>query len=205
MSGGPNLIRRKNLIEKKSNNRNIILDTVTVVRYVLGMVEEVRPIRQPANSLVAFCFSTTGGTLSKTKPNWTEIARAYAGGEGTIADICEEFSVTRSSLYRRAKKLNWTKRQVDSQTKQAVFVERMYCVLNKQLEQIDKRISADGPIDVVALSNIAKTFEKLIELGSPDKAAKVQKSDGKALRMLRELLAQNMKTVQNTNGINGQN
>ncbi|MGJ8526910.1 hypothetical protein [Maritalea sp.] len=143
--------------------------------------------------------------MSKSKPNWTEIARAYASGEGTISDLCEEFSVTRSRLYSQAKREHWPKRRVDRQVKKAEFIERMYGVLNKQLEQIDQRISPDGPVDVVALGNIAKTFEKLIELGGEDKPSGVQKSDGKALKLLREVLAQNMKNAQNTNGMNEQN
>ncbi|MFT6659648.1 hypothetical protein [Maritalea sp.] len=75
------------------------------------------------------------------------------------------------------------------------FVESMFYVLYKQLDQVESRISSDGPVDAVALGNIAKTFEKLIELREAGKAPNKTRIESTAASALREMLSKNLERL----------
>lgn len=75
----------------------------------------------------------------------------------------------------------------------------MFSVLHRQLEQLDRRISPERPVDAVQLGNIAKTFEKLVELRSTLKTSKSTKVESAAVHALREALAQNLASLNEPN------
>jgi len=68
----------------------------------------------------------------------------------------------------------------------------MFHVLNRQLEQVDRRINPDAPVDAVQLGNIAKTFERLVELRTNMNSSRKEKPESDAAVALREVIAQNV-------------
>lgn len=136
--------------------------------------------------------------MTSSNFDWSDIARAYSKGECTVTQICEQFKVSRSSLYRQARIEKWPKRTHSNRYEQQDFLDHMFCVLNKQLDQVDNRITAQGAVDAVALGNIAKTFEKLTELRNANKINPKAKPKNGAAAALRELLAQNFERLNET-------
>jgi len=137
--------------------------------------------------------------LTSSNYNWSDIARAYSKGEQSVTQICAQFGVSRSSLYRHAKRQNWPSRLKTVRSAQQNFLDAMFDVLNKQLEQVDRRITADGAVDAVALGNIAKTFEKLVELRGVNKKPEKRRRESSAATALREMLAQNLERLNDQN------
>lgn len=133
--------------------------------------------------------------MTSSNFDWSDIAHAYSKGECTVTQICEQFGVSRSSLYRQARQQKWPKRAATKSAAQQDFLDDLFCVLNKQLEQVDKRIAEDGAVDAVALGNIAKTFEKLTELRNAHETKPKAKRESGAARALRGMLAQNLERL----------
>lgn len=120
------------------------------------------------------------------------MAHAYVSRELTVLQICAKFSISRTQLYNRAKKECWPRRQPTEDTEQRELLETMFHVLTRQLEQVDRRINPDTPVDAVQLGNIAKTFEKLVELRTNMNSSRKEKPESDAAVALREVIAQNL-------------
>ncbi|GLQ17937.1 hypothetical protein [Maritalea porphyrae] len=137
--------------------------------------------------------------MKPTDPKWSDVANAYVSSNLTVLQICAKFSISRSQLYLRAKKECWPRRHPTEISEQHEFLETMFSVLHRQLEQLDRRISPERPVDAVQLGNIAKTFEKLVELRSTLKTSKSTKVESAAVHALREALAQNLARLNEPN------
>jgi len=75
------------------------------------------------------------------------------------------------------------------------FLESLFQVLTMQLKQVEHRITTDGTVDAVALGNIAKTYEKLIELRGADQSSPKNQTESGAVKALREMLAGHLERV----------
>lgn len=117
----------------------------------------------------------------RSDADWAEIRAAYEA-EKPVAEILAEFGVARGSLYRRIAREGWQRRmRIGERTptrprlprkrpgdpaSQAELIARMFKVVDRQIAEIEKRLSpADfDEKDARTLAGIARTLELLIGL-----------------------------------------
>jgi hypothetical protein len=120
--------------------------------------------------------------------SWADIREAYESGDGTIAEICQRFEVTKGAFEYRCRRDDWLMRSERDPSARSLLLGRIFKVLDQHITRLE-RLSMDEQDgkEVGLLSVAVRTFEKLDELnrGDPGNAPK-QKKD---MRDLRDKLA----------------
>ena len=113
---------------------------------------------------------------------WREIARAYAEGAQTVAQICAQFSVSKGALYDRARMDGWPKRRDRGRSLTAKptttkpdwdrVALRLYGALERKISELELVMTArqetsdasNRERDARTLNGLVRTFEKLREM-----------------------------------------
>ena len=120
--------------------------------------------------------------MSDDTQRWREIARAYAEGAQTVAQICTQFSVTKGALYDRARIEGWPRRRdrAHAQTVKAMTAGpdwdrvaiRLYGALERKISELEEVMfgseekfdASNRERDARTLNGLVRTFEKLREM-----------------------------------------
>lgn len=92
---------------------------------------------------------------------WAELKLAYENDKMSVDAICASFGISRSKFYGLVKRYGWPRRRREPATD---FLGRLMQVLEVGLEQVERRISESAVVDATALSNLTKTYEKVLQL-----------------------------------------
>jgi transposase-like protein len=114
--------------------------------------------------------------------DWTEIALQYARGVLAVREICENFGISTSALYRRARREGWpsrknSSRQIEQDLPDAedTMTARLYRALDRKLGVIEQRIAksdtgevsmspSDNERDARTLNSLMRLYERLNEI-----------------------------------------
>ena len=120
--------------------------------------------------------------MSDDTQRWREIARAYAEGTQTVAQICTQFSVTKGALYDRARIEGWPRRRDRGHARTAKsktagpdwdrVALRLYGALERKISELEEVMSGSEEAfdasnrerDARTLNGLVRTFEKLREM-----------------------------------------
>lgn len=121
---------------------------------------------------------------------WAAIARDYAAGALTVAEICTLHNVSASALYRRAAQEGWKMRREtgtasSGRTQGAGLADRLLIALDQKMTEFENRMTqgggataADSERDARTLNTLVRLFDKLKGFGTKGEA------DGKAAASL---------------------
>lgn len=123
--------------------------------------------------------------------SWPHIREAYESHDGTIAQICTRFGVTKGSLEHHCRRDNWLLRSKRNPSARSLLLGRMFKVLDHHIAKLETMVMDDKNGKEIGLLNVAvRTFEKLDELNRADPGnAPAQKKD---MRDLRDKLAKRL-------------
>lgn len=122
--------------------------------------------------------------------DWAAIARHYASGTATVAEICARFGITRAALYRRARREGWPKRSTRKASARAAsakpkaaakrapaaqrrrdMIARLYQALDQKMQLIEERIAQSAghagdamPVSAADNERDARTLNALFRL-----------------------------------------
>jgi hypothetical protein len=127
------------------------------------------------------------------KPDWAEIRRAYEAPGQSVKAICAAFGVASWTLHDRVKAEGWTVRKPRRKGRERL-VERLFLVLERQVKEVEARMSARNGIPVddkeaKLLDSLARTLGKLMELDASEKA-RTGGQPSRDLRAAREKLVE---------------
>lgn len=106
----------------------------------------------------------------------------------TVEEICADFGISRSALYRRARLDSWGKRSGNEGVDRNLFISRMFKQLEEQLLGLRHGDEGTDKTDIAALNNLAKTFEKLLELQRDQTEIVAERGNSDAVAELRKLI-----------------
>ena len=144
------------------------------------MPDSRAPHRKKSDTLIVATVQThPRGSLSPpnspsaTPRDWAGIARDYAAGALTIAEICALYGVSTSAIYQRAALEGWKKRGHAARASRhrngaASMTERLLSALDRKMTEFETRIAqcatttaADSERDARTLNTLVRLFEKL--------------------------------------------
>ena len=120
--------------------------------------------------------------ISQAPRDWAAIARDYAAGDLTIAEISALHDVSAGALYRHAAQDGWEKRHRRAHSSRnrergARMAERLLIALDQKMTEFENRTAqggittaADSERDARTLNTLVRLFEKLKGFGSKAEA-----------------------------------
>jgi hypothetical protein len=112
--------------------------------------------------------------------DWEAVAHDYAAGALSVAAICAAHSLTRATLYHRAKIDGWPLRRPGRRRSRADLAKRLLGALELKMTRFENRMAdsaasataADSERDARTLNTLVRLFEKLKGLGLGEAATR---------------------------------
>jgi len=146
--------------------------------------------------------------------DWAAVRHAYCAGDQKVAEICQQYGISKAGLYYHRRTNNWPSRNdlsarvaVTSKQIRKNKIQRLYLLLDRLMEEIEmqpvsaadndgmsKSGTADRERSARTLSSLIRSFEKIRELEA-EEVSEIKKTNNDGVNEAEEKEAETLRNI----------